>query len=71
MKQHVTFFTPEAVYMTADGGEWLVRKMANGFHVIGPWTSDSMGYWPTLVRAKAALLRRAGYGTWVEPWVHM
>ena len=59
------FFTPLGVYMTTDGGEWLLRKMANGIHVIGPWTTDSMGYWPTDGDARAALVRMAGDGEWV------
>jgi hypothetical protein len=58
------FFTPDAVYMTTDGGEWCVRKMANGFHVLGPWTVDSYGAWPSLDEAKKRLVERAGEGAW-------
>jgi len=60
------FFTPLGVYMTTDGGEWLLRKMANGVHVIGPWTTDSMGYWPAADAARNALVNMAGSGAWVE-----
>jgi hypothetical protein len=60
-----SFFTPDAVYMTDDGGEWVIRKMANGFHVLGPWTIDSYGYWPTAEVARAKLVERAGAGRWV------
>jgi hypothetical protein len=58
------FFIPEAVYMTDDGGEWLVRKMANGYHVIGPWTVDSYGHWPTLPEAREVIVVYAGDGQW-------
>jgi hypothetical protein len=58
------FFTPLGVYMTTDGGEWLLRKMANGIHVIGPYTTDSMGYWPTYPEARAKLEEMAGPGRW-------
>ena len=58
------FFIPDAVYMTDDNGEWAIRKMANGYHVIGPWTVDSYGYWPTAAEARAKMVERAGAGRW-------
>jgi hypothetical protein len=58
------WWTPLGVYMTTDGGEWCLRQMANGVHVIGPQTCDSMGYWPTYPEAKAKLVAMAGDGAW-------
>ena len=58
------WYTPLGVYMTTNGGEWLLRQMANGVHVIGPYTNDSMGYWPTYPEAKARLVEMAGDGRW-------
>jgi len=58
------FFVPLGVYMTTDGGEWLLRKMANGVHVIGPYATDSLGYWPSEANARSALVKMAGDGTW-------
>jgi hypothetical protein len=59
------FFTPAAVYMTVDGGEWLIRRMSNGHHVIGPYTVDSLGYWATEDEARRKLVERAGAGHWL------
>lgn len=58
------FYIPDAVYMSDDGGEWCARKMKNGFHVLGPYTTDSLGYWPTLKEAKIVIEKRAGTGVW-------
>jgi len=63
-------FTPEAVYLTADGGEFLIRKQAGGFHVVGPWTADPLGCWPTLAAARCALVVVAGDGEWVLATEH-
>jgi hypothetical protein len=67
MSRASKFYTPSAVFMTDDGGEWHLRKTAAGYHVLGPWTVDSYGAWPTLEKAKAALEARAPAGQWVEP----
>ena len=65
MKERATkFFTPVGVFWTSDGGECLLRRMANGVHVIGPYTVDSMGYWPTVTEAAKHLEDRFGPGEW-------
>jgi hypothetical protein len=56
--------TPDGVYVTTDGGEWLLRRMANGVSVIGPWTTDSLGYWPTVTEARTKVETVAGSGEW-------
>ena len=58
------FFTPVGVFWTTDGGECLLRRMANGIHVMGPYTTDSMGYWSTVIEAAKHLEERFGPGKW-------
>lgn len=60
-------FYPLAVYLSGDGGEWLVRDYAGQsgrFCVVGPWTTDTLASFRTMVEACAFVLDRAGAGSW-------
>ena len=61
------FFSPLGVYMTDDGGEWLIRDYAGQsgrFCVIGPYTVDIMGSFKTMKEARKFIEWRAGTGSW-------
>lgn len=60
-------FYPLAVYLSGDGGEWVVRDYAGQsgrFCVIGPWTTDTLASFRTMAEACAFVLGRAGAGSW-------
>jgi hypothetical protein len=62
----VRFYTPEAVFMTDDGGECTIRKYAGHYQAIGPYTGDSMGSFQTCDKARDYIEERFGPGTWTE-----
>jgi hypothetical protein len=65
------FFLPRAVYLTDDGGEWLVRDYAGQsgrFCVIGPWTVDVVSSHRSLEKAKAAVEEHGSPGAWVAAY---
>lgn len=60
-------FRPLAVYLSDDGGEWVVRDYAGQsgrFCVIGPWTVDILASFKTLSESRAFIENRAGAGSW-------
>lgn len=60
-------FYPLGIYLSADGGEWLVRDYAGQsgrFCVIGPWSADTMASFKTADDACAFIEMRAGAGFW-------
>jgi hypothetical protein len=62
-------FRPVSVYVSDDGGEYLVRDYAGQsgrFCVIGPWTVDVLASFPKLHEAHDFIEKRAGKGRW---WV--
>lgn len=60
-------FRPVSVYVSEDGGEWVVRDYAGQsgrFCVIGPWTVDVLASFPKLYEAHDFIEKRAGKGKW-------
>jgi hypothetical protein len=60
-------FYPLGVYLSDDGGEWLIRDhcgQSGRFCVIGTWTCDTLASFKTLDEACAFIIERAGAGSW-------
>ena len=60
-------FAPLGVYITDDGGEWLIRDHAGQtgrFCVIGPWTCDILASFRAMSEACGFIEKRAGDGSW-------
>jgi hypothetical protein len=60
-------FYPLGIYLSEDGGEWLVRDhcgQSGRFCVIGPWTTDTMASFKTMAEACVFIVERAGAGSW-------
>jgi hypothetical protein len=62
-------FRPVSVYLSDDGGEWVVRDYAGQsgrFCVIGPYTVDALASFPKLYEAHDFIMERAGKGRWLH-----
>ena len=64
-----SFYHPVAVFYSADGGEYTVRRYAGKYQVIGPWTVDAVRVLVDRAEAISDARRRAEpvLREWVEP----